>query len=284
MDKDSNPVARLIRQVTQGQETTLDVVKDIVGDGDEKAPRTILSVINRQVNPEQPDEPKKARSPRRAHTFHTAETLTAYLEKHTGDNVVCLMDVDQQAAVIVLDETAKDGFETVTLRPMPHPIYREWLTVIGGFNRLKIVALFLLKHRTQIVEPDGRELALTFAQVRVSKDVEMWAGLGNGAVNGVKVKTTVEGASQDNVVQLPEQVTIAIPLFVGQSPTQLTLDLTVDTVNEEVGLHITAPTLLDAVTANFQAMVDAITVSLPNAVVGLGAMEYDNWHTVRSQQ
>ena len=271
-----------LRSVPQGQENALQIIKEALPEGGEK---TTIALQNRQLQPELPLESKLARSPRRAHTFHTVAATAAYINAYGSVNTVVLADVTARQATIVLNEVNELGFEVLTFTPAPHPLFQRWEKVLDATSALSAFVRFVLFNRAQVIEPEGRQFALLLSQLRISKDVRIYQGMGAESINGLTVTTKVEGTERTERVSLPDQITVLLPLFVNTQPQPITLDLTLDAggKDDEVCIHVAAPDLLDALCLVFQDMVEelaaACTVAKPE-VVGLGSITHKPWSVV----
>ena len=273
-------LAEIIRKNPTGQETILDIAREALPDGKEAVR---LSIENRQLNPEAPPAPIRAASPRRAHTLFDGPGLVAYLAKYKTDNTVVLIDPITRQITAILDEKAPDGFEALTVKPQFHPSFIPWFELLTQRTVpvLKFAA-FVLTHRRTISEPDGRELALTFSQIRSATKIEVQRGCGAKALNGIMVQSEIQGSSTDELVDLPEELTIETPILLSGDPAEITIDLTLaagapdaETVTK-VNMTVTSPNLEETIVAEFEKIAAAVR-GIAGVTVALGRDEYDPW-------
>jgi len=268
-DKNQVTVADLLRRVTEGQETVFDI------EVDEHGSRKV-SFGQRELQPELPT-PTRQESPPRAHVFHTADTLIDYVEKYGDANTVILLDVPAMNGCVVLDDKAEEQFELLPFQPMQHPLFVEWYKMLGTRIDVLTFAEFVMGHRRQIVAPDGREAAMIFSQLQASTKMTVARGQGKAAINGVMVETKIQGKPGEAFVELPESLTVRLPLFVGEPEVEIEIDLLVGSTDTSIWVSASAAGVLDAQLRAFTAMVDKIRDGLPEMTVGLGRVGYGAW-------
>jgi hypothetical protein len=228
-------IEEFIRNVGRGQENVVDVCKEMLADG--KHDRVTVALQNRVLQPEPPAAPAKRESPRRCHVFHDVGGFAAYLVKYKTANTVILADVANLAITATLDEKAANGFEVIQLKPAVHPLFAPWQDLLAKARSddasdaadepMTVGAFceFVMTNRRAVVAPDARELVLTLSQVRASKKITIDRGKGMKSLNGVVIETLIQGASKDEHVELPDSLTLNVPLFVRTSPKQIEIDL-----------------------------------------------------------
>jgi hypothetical protein len=121
-------VKDVLRNIPTGNETVFDLAREVGGDG--KEPKTVLTVVNRRVNPEPPPQPVKSPSPRRQHEFYDVAGFVAYLAKYGSGTTVVQADPQSETVTAIMDNAAKDGFEIITFRPQIHPIFKPWKDMV----------------------------------------------------------------------------------------------------------------------------------------------------------
>ena len=295
--KHPDALATLIRRIAEGQETTLDVAGDVLefesvgADGKKtttKVPRRIITVERRAVQPEPPEQPERFESPRRAHTFHDAAGFVAYLQRYGTKATVVLADHAEATMQATIDETAADGFETIRLKPIPHPLLEPWRARTGGSAYpIKEIARFLMENRRAITKPAGREVALLMSQVTASRSITRQAGIGAKSLNGIMIKTTIQGVDQKAApLDLPETITIAAPIFAGQPPVPIEIDLLLDCSDADgtATARLTSHDMTIKRIEAFEAMVAKIAaeIKLETAVVALGTGQTEPWDYIRN--
>lgn len=261
----------LLRRVVDGQETVFDVATE--ADGTRK-----VIVGQRKLQPEILP-PQRAESPARAHVLHTAAAVCDYVNEYGSDKTVILLDSTTLDGRIVLYEDADEGFEVLTFKPVVHPLFAEWEPMLTHRVEVAIFAEFILGHRRQVIEPDGKTLAGIFSQVRADKTTEIHRGTGKNAINGVTVSVKISGKVQELPVELPDTIQILVPLFVGMDPSVIEVDLLVQEFDNKVYVSASAAGVLEAKHAAFAAMVEEIRegIEYEKATVGLGKIGHSQW-------
>jgi hypothetical protein len=230
-----------------GQETAVDVTRELLGEGEEEHKRVVLAIQQRRLNPEPAADPVREPSPRRTHEFYDVGGFCRYLKKFGSDNTVILADPARQQVAAILDETAERGFEVLLFEPLIHPLFAPWANALAPVSRagddepaavgpasvqlpLKAFLRFVGENRRQIIEPEGRDLAMMLNQVRLSRKVELAQGFGAKCVNGLMVETAIQGggAGRMEPVDLPEVLTIKCPLYVATSERKMEIDIALD--------------------------------------------------------
>jgi hypothetical protein len=238
-------------------------------------------------------------SPRRTHEFYDVGGFCRYLKKFGGEGTVILADPARQRVSAVLDETASRGFEVLLFAPLVHPLFAPWAQALaptdGGMGdadpseispasaqmMLKAFLRFVGENRRQIVDPDGRALAMTLSQVRFGRKVELAQGFGAKSVNGLMVETAIQagGAGRMEPVDLPETLVIKCPLYVATSERKLEIDLALE-ANEQQGVLVTlssgdVPVVRVAV---FEEMLDVVRREVGDKMtVALGCPRHGDW-------
>jgi hypothetical protein len=278
MDNETNDgIGELIRSVRQGQETIFDLI------GENGASVRRIEVSQRKLQPELPvqmPEPDVARALARAHVFNDVEAFSAYLNRNgSKDASIILADVEEQTIVAVLNEDEMTDREQIVLQAVEHPLFSPWAKMLGTPIGVVDFALFIMQHRRAVDKPDGRELAMIFSQVKMSKQVTVATGVGKKSLNGVMVDVEIAGEKKGVAVELPESIQISAPLFVGTSPQVIEIDLLVTNMGERVVVYCTATDVESARIAAFEEMIDSIKEQT-GQLVGLGQVKHRSWSTV----
>lgn len=222
---ESETVEAILREFPENTETFFDIM-----DGEDGEKKLVYS--HRKLNPEPPAEPERARTPKRSHTFHDIDAFARYLLREASEDAcVVLADASQRCISAVLNERADKGVEIVDFRAQYHPLFESWLTLLLKCETSPIpaadFALFAMKHRRAIKAPDGRELAMVFSQIKMSKALEVSSGVGKKAINGVVATIEIAGQKQNELIELPDGIVIEVPLFLGTEAASIELDLLV---------------------------------------------------------
>lgn len=265
----------LLRTAPDGMETAFDLAE--LADGTKRVEitrRKALAEIRKEDLP-------IARDPARAYVFHTLESFAAFCNRECAcDDSVILADVDKQTITAVIDDSLDAGREYATFEAKIHPLFAPWLKLLNKATPVLEFALFCQQYRRAIAKPDGRELAMMFSQIRMSKNVEINKGIGTKAINGVMVSVEISGAKKDTAVELPEDITIHCPLFVGSDPQSIELDLLVTEGRDGVVVFLTSPVLEERRIQAFEAMAARLVELSPSLLIGLGRAETKPWVTV----
>ncbi len=205
-----------------GKTNILTVAKKLLTEGKESV---TLNLETKTVSP------LLAISPRRAHTLHNIEGFVDYLDINgiEGGKTVVLADMARREIQAVLDDTAEHGFEQITFKPVVHPLFEPWRTLLmaePGVVGLEAFIQVLLTHRRSVVAPDAKDLTMMLSQVRASKKITLHHGRGKHAVNGLLCETCIEGTNQTDPVDIPDSITIKVPLFLETIAVGLEIDLT----------------------------------------------------------
>jgi hypothetical protein len=272
-----------IRQVVKGEENGIEVVQQ-VATGPDGAPikHTVLALQNRKLQPEPPEAPQRAESPRRAHVFHDAAGLAAYLKQYRTGHTTLLADITSLSIRVVLDESAAQGVETLLLIPQIHPLFKPWKSLLEISERQPVplaqFAAFIMQNRRAVKEPDGKDLALTFSQVRAATSVTLQQGAGRKAVNGLMVTTEIQSTRMSEPVNLPDAITITTPLFVGGHEHSLEVDILVSAVDGGAKLVVQASSaqIAEAMLGDFQGMVRDLA-AVEGITCGLGQIGHEDW-------
>ena len=274
---DDNTITTLIREANPGQET----VFDLLDQGGESV-RTI-EVRRRELAPELPqvlEEPGHKENLARSHSFHDVNAFCDYLKSQPGlTDVLILAEVADRKLTAVLNETScATDRERITLRAVEHPLFTPWNRLLEGCTEVIDFSLFCMRNRRAIVEPNGRDVALVFQQVKMSKQVEVNAGVGTKAINGVMCQVSIAGEVKNELMELPETIAIEVPLFLGTSPQRIEIDLTITEQRGGVFVFATASDVEAQQVAAFEEMVAKIkSADIPGAIAGLGCVQHREW-------
>jgi uncharacterized protein YfdQ (DUF2303 family) len=274
----------LLKDVRVGETTTFDIAGEA---GNRK-----VTVELRKLLPEEARPPKRAESPAKNHVFLSAASLADYLAKYGGKDTVVFADPTQELIAAVLDERAKDGFEVVTMRPAVDQRWKPWADLAGKRIGIKAFAEFIAQNRRAIVaetpatsDPFSvRELVMSLSQIRASVSIEAQHGSGKEAVNGVVIRTKIQGVEKSQPVDLPDSITIRVPLYVATDPHDIELDLTLDADTDgSVSVLVAASTVLEAKVAAFEQMCATVRegTATTGATVTLGRPAHAAWPYLR---
>lgn len=270
-----------ITKVTPGVVTVFDVAREAFGDEEGKGATKVTVELSHK-----PHRPLREETGARAHVFHTAHALADYLAGYGSDETVVYCDLEAGEFCATLCECAGDGVQVVTMRPVIHPLWKPWAGMVAGTKMpVKQLAAFLRPQRRQIVEPDAKELLLALSQITASLQVTKHEGSGKSALNGVLVKTRIQGKDDTALVELPEVLKVEVPLFVGSYPQAVEIDLVLEAdAQGNVFAFLTAPDIEADKQMALQAGVDRLRgdkrLADRGTVVVLGRPDWVQWKVV----
>lgn len=269
----------LIRKVQEGRETLFEVVEGV--DGGKR-----LEVAFRRLPAAQPtiiEEPPIARAGKRSHVFHDVDAFCEYLNRNCDKNrSLVLADVNHKTIEAVLDDESEIDREVIQLRAMEHPAFTPWGELLDSTIEVTQFAMHCMKYRRAIVEPDGRELAMTFSQVKMSKAIQVSTGAGKKSLNGVIVDIEIAGERKGVPVELPDTIVIEVPIFVGTSAQRIEIDLLVTARGEQVAVTATASDVDVQRIEAFESMV-AVIREKTGQLVGMGVVRESEWSVLKQQ-
>lgn len=275
--KNPSDLEVLLRRAEPGCETAFEVVREMTADADGAA-RTRLTVERRQLQPEPAPEPRRATSPRRSHVFYDPAAFVAYLNRYGGADTLVMADPISRRVAAVLDECAGRGFETLALAPPLHPLYAPWADQFGRRVAIGAFAEFLLENRSVVNDPEPRALALTFRQITVAETTTIHRGAGARSINGVVCARTVKGQCDEQLLELPDRLTITLPLLACSLDNRsLIVDLTVGVEDGHVYVVPTCAAAAVEMLEEFDGLVKGLKLQHAGAVVGLGYVEHEPW-------
>lgn len=263
-------VKEILETVPVGKRTVL----DITGGADARK----LTVEHRDLLPEEPRAPKRAESPRRGHEFLSAKSLANYLAAYGGSGTVVFADPVNEVIHAVLDENADEGFEILSMKPALHPLWAPWAALSGRSVGIKEFAGFVNQNRRSILTPDGRQLAAELSQVKANVSVEIEQGRGKSAVNGIIVKTQISGQTRTDVVELPDTITLRVPLYVDTDPRAVEVDLCIEARPDgDISVLVSSGTVAEARVQAFEDMVKVIRAEVEEATFTFGRPKHAGW-------
>lgn len=268
-----------LKRAKFGEETALSVI-DVLDEKGQPGGKKLL-VEARKVPAA---APRRAETPSRAHEFHDVRGFIDYLGKYGTDNTVVYADAPGRTIHAVLNELSDQGggVEHLRLKPKIHPRFQPWLDLMEEEPQpLPVFVDFLRNHRRTVKQPEGRELQLTLAQIKASTHIELHQGSGKESVNGLLVRSKIEGKETAGVpLDLPETLILRTPIFVNEDAIDVTLDLILNTTRDGAGVtaHVATADLQEALIDGFEKMVALIEHDFDDRfVVGWGYPDYAEW-------
>lgn len=273
MDKDK--INSFLQDLVTGHANQVEIAKRML-DGKEN-----IVVTFRQP----PETPVHKEPGARAHVFRDLDGFLDYLQIYADtENIVVLADSHSGRMEATLDELQAKGRETVAFQPMPHPVFAPWRQAIGRNLPIKKMAEFVLVNRAVVITPDPKLLHLIFSQVKVNASVEALHGSGKNKTNGLMVTQTIKGKIDQQVVEIPETITIRCPMFVGDTePQDVAFDVCVDAASpdETVYCTLTSPDVAIKTMCAIETMLTRIKEAFSDGVVGFGDIDYEPWQYLK---
>lgn len=228
------------------------------------------------------EPPVRQESPARNHVFWDIEGFAEFLSKYGKADTVVLADPTSGTICAVLDDQAKQGFETIAFVATPHPQWVTWQNLLGKQSPVKDFAKFLLTQKALITEPKADIVVQQFAQVRASKKVEYQIGYGNGSVNGVMVEVEIRGQQPgQQLVKLPTSITIGCPMYIGRPALEIEVGLILDTKGDTVVVELYSGDAEVLKISEIDGMLSLIKNALPDRLVSLGKVNHQPWQYVK---
>ena len=101
-------------------------------------------------------------------------------------------------------------------------------------------------------------------------------GTGTKAINGLMIETTIQGKDKSEYIDLPDAITINVPLFVRTEPRQIEIDLLATAGDTNVFMRAVSADVATAMVAAFDEMLDACS-EIEGVVVGTGFPNSVGW-------
>ncbi len=275
LDATAKTVGDVLRRLVPGKETVFDV-KEMVDD-DGAFQRVSIGIRNLEpiINQASVDRAKA-----RNHVFHSVNAFTQYLMREGDESTLVLADVAASKITAVLSEDSEIDREQIHFLAMLHPLFIRWKALLGRAIPVLEFALFVMKFRSAVLQPKGRELALLFTQIKASKNVTKRVGIGNKSLNGVTVELQIGSEKNSVEVDLPETIRIATPIYLDTDSIEIDLDILVTEQNDQLVVFLTAPAIEELMYKTFQSMVDTIGEKT-EFCVGLGQVSQRAWELIR---
>lgn len=274
-----------LRNVERGRENVFEVLESLENAGSKKLVLSSPIIV-----------PERQESPPRAHHFHEINGFVKYLGAFGGEKPLVLVDVKSKRISAVLNEKADKGFEVVFMKPVYHPLVEPWiglLTESDTYSKTKRSTLalddfidFLAVNSGCIIEPIPVELKWVLSQLKASTGTELFKGeVSKGrkeSTNGLIVKTKIEGIDDKGIpVEIPEQIKIKVPLFICGEEMDLTFDIVLTVVKEEIVVKIVSSDLEVQTINAFNDMLEQLKTLGENLIITYGRPEYSNWQYVK---
>lgn len=271
---EKNVISEFLRDVQEGNENVIELAQEVLGDGSKKVN---VSLGRRALQKEQPMNPPKAQSPKRAHVFHNLAGFIAYLGKYKSSDTVVFSDVSSSTISAVIDEKAGEGFEIIRLVPQSHPLFAPWESLLRSEPMpIQEFATFVTANRRAVVDTDVKQLIMTLSQIRASKKITIQQGAGKRGINGVSCEFEIQGQPKSDPVELPESITIAVPLYVAGPVVDFEFDLTIEFGEEnEVVVSVTSSDVKVKQIEAFDEMLKQL--ALEGVVITMGQPRHEEW-------
>lgn len=156
--------------------------------------------------------------PKSSYTFHTIESFTAYAESIAADKSEALCLADESSLTIKLISDAKpDQWGTVCAYLKLHgsPEADRWFKASGKYMAQQDFAEFCELNLESFESPSAAtilEIAQTF-QAKSTVDFSSAVRLSSGAIKLKRDETITATAGERADIQIPELLTVGLPLF-----------------------------------------------------------------------
>ena len=269
-------VRKFIESVEHGHSNVIEVVKSLLPDGTGQ----MQLVLKHEVQ-----KPVRAESPARNHVFYDAAGFQTYLEENRNKEckLLVLIDCENMLAKAVLDDKAENGFEVIAFEPPHHPVFeliRENLLTQQGVREFASAINRCRKYITGFdgKPVDGPSITLQMRQITVSNQVTAECGEGNGAVNGITLKTNVStGKTADTKTVLPESMKLKCPVFLTSSDVEIDATITVVPKSaERVEIRTEVPDIDVIIHDEFDAMLTDLH-QMQDVQVSFGRIDHAPW-------
>lgn len=273
-------IKELLEGARLGKPTAFEVT-DIL-DGETKTGKRLEITLKEDPKP----EPRREESPARAHKLNDIAGLVAYLDKYATKDTVVMASQGENTIYAVLDETVKTGREVVMVLPIVHPLWAPWRNANGRQMDIDAFLMVLRSNRRTVVKPDARDLILALSQIEAKTEITLHKGKGKNCLNGLLVKTAIQGTKHEEVVELPESLTLRVPLFVGRPAVEVEVDVTItaaaeqSTIAKQSTIHVLLTTDVARLEIEeFERMLDdcANALASKKIVFALGSANYQPW-------
>jgi hypothetical protein len=277
MEQPQNDIlTKALAEATPKARSVVEMVQEILGDGS----KTLSVSFRRPV-----EDPVRADTPRRSHKFESIGSLCAYLSRYAQTTSLALLDAATGQACVVLEESQTNGVEVVTLSPRMHPLLAPWENLVGSLVGTQQFMRIVSDNRRSLVKPAAAEMMAVLRQIRITKSTTMELGVGADCINGVTVKTTIQGNAKDCLVSLPETMTIKVPLWVQGYAREVALDLFVMETGDPkdpIGVRVSSSDLSVQKIAEIESWSAMIKDAMPEgSVTGFGAVLHREWDLVK---
>lgn len=264
--------AELVNQISEGKRTTFDIAKEVMEDGENQ-----LKIIVEQQE-QQPLPKIRAESKAVNHVFFDENTFKDYIEKYATENCIILADLEMKTFTAVLDENATTGRQMVAFKPQIHPRLEQWEEeILNASIDVKDFVEFLMIHKRDIIEPNPQSLICILSQIRASQTIQRYAGVKNGSINGMTVKTTIEGQENSEYTELPNSIKIKMPVYINRPEVIISVDLITRTNGDSIQVRATSADLDLIRISEFEDVIESINTTIGKGVVGYGAVHYTDW-------
>lgn len=269
----------ILDTVQVGCGRAIDVVDALDGNGKRLEGCKRLEIHSRLLQPEPTPEPRLAATESRAHVFFDIEGFAAYLVKYGKADLVVCADPTSQVVSAILDESKeKGGAEVVTFQPQKHPLWAPWEKMIGCVLPLDNFIQHIRMNRRSIIKPDSRSLILDLGQIEARVECVLSRGSGTKSVNGMMVTTNIQGTRKQDLVELPDEITLSVPLYVATSPEEILVDLVLAAKGEEIVVQMSTGDLETARVRVFQGMIQELKTKLNDkGTFTLGRPAWASW-------
>jgi uncharacterized protein YfdQ (DUF2303 family) len=174
-------------------------------------------------------------TPRRATGTHNAATVKSFIditERHAGPNLTVWVHPTSGAVTAVLNDHDQHqapawGDHRVELALVQTEEWKRWTALDGSLVEQQAFAEHIQDGLTEIARPSAAELleVVTTMQGNVGVSWQSGVSLRDGAVQMKYVETPDATAGRDGELSVPQDFTLVMAPFIGESPVQINAKL-----------------------------------------------------------
>lgn len=269
---EKNVLKDFLSNIEELHVNALSVAKELTADG---TPKITVNLEKKRAMPE------RMESPPRSHQFYDVPSFVAFVRANKTPGTLVMANIKATKIEAVLDDRAEKGFEVVTLRPALHPSFEMLEAILNEKMPAMDFAEAMMRNREILGETlvEGKQLALLWQQLTVSSKIEAAVGCAKTSVNGVMCTTTVKGGVGQNVVELPDDIAVNVPLFINRPVRSFSLIITVLAGQHgNVLISADAPEIEVLKYQEIQAMAEEVKKALAGEVqVAVGTLATGSW-------
>jgi hypothetical protein len=141
----------------------------------------------------------------------------------------------------------------------------------------------LRNQRRSVIEPNPRELLLALCQLETRTEIEAHHGTGKKCLNGLLVRTSIQGTKQEEIVELPDSLLLRLPIYVARPAIEVSIDLSIETTGaHEVVVSLASGDIETAKWTAFEQIFEELRGLLKKGTFALGDPLTRPWSYLKS--